>query len=239
MRHSRFYQAGHFSPGDTVELDARVSHYLCHVLRCEVGTVCVLFNGEGLACTATVTQITKKSVRVIIEKESSTTVESPLTTHLYQAFARGEKMDFVIQKAVELGVSSITPLVTERSVTRMDATNTQKKMTHWQGVIISACEQCGRNQLPVLHLPVTLTDVRLSVPGYVLSPEGTVTISSVRATSLALLVGPEGGFSDEEIVWCETQKMTSLRLGPRVLRTETAALSALSIFQANLGDLSL
>ena len=223
-------------------LDEKASHHLARVLRAAIGEEITLFNGEGGEYRAVIRAISKKQVDVELLQFSSRTVESPVHLILAQGIARGEKMDFVIQKAVELGVSEIYPIITERCNVRLDKEREQKRLEHWRAVVISACEQCGRNQLPILHapmlLPAWLQALRAELK-FILLPqvERKLKAHSTTAKQISLLIGPEGGLSEQEITAAQAADFIALNLGPRVLRTETAALTALAVLQFQFGDI--
>jgi 16S rRNA (uracil1498-N3)-methyltransferase len=236
---SRIYQSGALAAGK-VQLDEKASHHLSRVLRAATGDAIILFNGDGNEYHAVIQNISKKSVDAEITKIITCSAESPVSISLAQGIARGEKMDFVIQKAVELGVTEIIPVMTERCNVRLDDEREQKRMLHWQAVIISACEQCGRNVLPKIHAPVKLDEWLSSVNAdkkFVLSPHVSAKLRDDHdAASIAVLIGPEGGLSEREIEAACTHGFTALNLGPRILRTETAALAALAVIQFQFGD---
>lgn len=235
----RIYQSSSLQAGDYA-LDEAGSHHVARVLRSTVGDHIILFNGDGCDYPAIITQITKKSVQVTIENALPRETESPVKISLAQGIARGEKMDFIIQKAVELGVSDIHPLMTERCNVRLDKEREQKRLQHWQAVVISACEQSGRNRLPTLHTPKLLHEwlqLEKADQKFILLPDSMQKLMPNQALgTVAILIGPEGGLSDNEIEKAIQHGFTTLNLGPRVLRTETAALAALAILQFVFGD---
>lgn len=241
---TRVYQPIKLEPGQAVSLDDKASHYLARVLRCVVGDEIILFNGLGGEYTATITQINKKNVSVTIGLFNPRSSESPISIHLAQGIAKGEKMDFIVQKAVELGVNLITPLITERCNVRLDADREEKRWQHWQGVAISACEQSGRNTLPNIAAPIDFKDWLAGAKAeltLVLSPHVKTKLekaSTSQPTSILLLIGPEGGLSQNEINWAIQQGFKPLNLGPRILRTETATIAALTTLQYEFGDMS-
>jgi len=239
MPSARIYQAGPLALG-MCQLEEDASHHLARVLRASVNDEIILFNGEGCEYHACIRAINKKSVDVEILKVIERDVESPVKMILAQGIARGEKMDLIIQKAVELGVSEIYPIISERCNVRLDPQREQKRLQHWQAVVISACEQSGRNRLPVLHAPERIDVWLESVVAdhkFVLSPHVESKLQNLRAPrSIAILVGPEGGLTEQEIKSALRQNFSALQLGPRVLRTETAALAALSVLQYQCGD---
>lgn len=238
MRISRFFVSEPLQLG-AYEVPSYLAHYMGRVLRLAVGASVQLFDGSGVEFLGDVTEITKKRLVVTLSKQLTGLGESPLYTHLGQGLARGEKMDFVIQKATELGVNEITPLFTERCEVRLDEERADKRLQHWQQVAISACEQCGRSKLPIIHLPRHLndwlgdvmTDLKLMLH-LIAEPMDNYPTPS----SLALLIGPEGGFSLDEIKLAEQFNFSGVHLGNRVLRTETAPIVALTIAQKMWGD---
>lgn len=239
---TRIFQPFTINQNSLITLDDNAFNHLIRVLRMKVGEQIILFNGTNQITPAVIQQIDKKSV---IVKTSTTMVdnrESPLNIHLGQVISRGEKMEFTIQKSVELGVTSITPLLSERCGVKLDETRLDKKVQQWQKIVISACEQCGRNVIPIIN-PVTklenwcasLTDsLKLN-----LHPKAKHGINQLSTThhNISLLVGPEGGLSEDEINMTSNYDFTDILLGPRVLRTETAALTALTALQIRFGDL--
>lgn len=212
------------------------------VLRMQAGEALELFNGDGNNYAAVIIEVGKKQLVVDIQNSSENPIESPLKLHLGQGISRGDRMDFAIQKAVELGVSEITPLFTERCGVKLDADRLEKKREQWQKIVISACEQSGRSVVPPVHMPVTLekwlgqADNCLKLT---LDPWTSATIKQLSPTDrLRLVIGPEGGFSDREVAATTLAGFQPVRLGPRVLRTETAALTAIAALQLQLGDLA-
>lgn len=243
MRVPRVFCDVPLAVGEPVSLNEAQSHYLSKVLRLEAGRPLKLFNGDGREYQATVVQVGKRSVEVQIGDAEHIVKESPLHTHLAVGISRGERMDLVLQKATELGVSRITPLFTERTEVRLQGERLQKKMEHWRQITISACEQCQRNVLPELAEAQDL-EVFLREPNrdlkLVLHHRSETTLKQYAPqTGVTLLIGPEGGLSDSEIqLAIEHFQYAPLTLGPRVLRTETAPLAALTAVQLLWGDLS-
>lgn len=241
MRISRLFLPQALSPGATVALDADSAHYLRTVLRLRQGAELVVFNGEGGEYSAVVAAIHKETVSLALGEFIPREAESPLHTHLGLGISRGERMDYALQKAVELGVSSITPLLTERCVVRLDGERKEQRLRHWRRLVLSACEQCGRNRPPAVHPPLALHDWLPGQTGLRLffDPQGTATLRNLPppAGPVCLLSGPEGGFAEHERQAALAAGFTALRLGPRILRTETAALAALAAIQAAWGDL--
>lgn len=241
---SRIYQAVSLSLHSTIHLDQKASHHLTSVLRATIDDKLTLFNGQGGEYEAVITHIDKKGVDVEIKNFSSREAESPIQIHLAQGIARGEKMDFIVQKSVELGVTKIFPLITERCNVRLDSEREEKRLQRWQSIIISACEQSGRNRVPEIAVPMTLKAWLSNVKAdkcFVLSPHVQnkllLDVSSSNA-SIALLIGPEGGLSDFEVETALQHGFLPLNLGPRVLRTETATISAITALQYRYGDIA-
>jgi 16S rRNA (uracil1498-N3)-methyltransferase len=241
MRIPRIYTEQELQGNTRLQLESGPSQHIARVLRMRTGDTLVLFNGKGDECPADITALDKKSVVVTTGASQARNLESGLQIHLGIAVSRGDRMDWVVQKATELGVYALTPLFTERTEVKLAGERALKKNHHWQQVAISACEQCGRNRLPVIHPVQNLHDwlatsnaQRKFVLHHRAGPVGAATESP---TSVALLVGPEGGLSDAEIAAAERADYQSLSLGPRILRTETAPLAAIAILQAHWGDM--
>ncbi len=238
MQVPRIYLPAPLTNGNRLELGKQAAHHLLNVLRLKPGATLILFDGRGNACQATLEPSAQVTVGQPIQEET----ESPLRIRLIQAISRGERMDHVIQKAVELGVDTIIPVSSQRSMVKLRGERAANRLRHWQGIIVSACEQCGRSRLPVLNSISTL-DAALSEPEQgsrlVLDPAGGNTLSNLSApdSSVTLLIGPEGGLSADEIHQAERSGFTGVRLGPRTLRTETAAITVLSALQVLWGDL--
>ena len=242
MRSVRIYQPGSYGVGEIVELSPSASQHVGVVLRMQPNDSLVLFCGDNREFSATIDRVDKKKVVVRITDVQEKNCESPRLIHLAQAISKGDRMEWVIQKAVELGVASITPLFTTRCVVKLDANRLEKKHQQWQAIAIAACEQSGRNQVPELYPAITLDNFlnRCSAPiRFVLNPHGAISWRDYHSSTgdIALLIGPEGGLSDDEITQAQSQGFQSMVLGPRVLRTETAAIAALSVLQAVCGDL--
>lgn len=238
MRLSRFFIDAPLTLGQQALPEAQ-AHYIGRVLRHAVGDAVQLFDGSGQEFRGELIEVGKKAVRVELRERFDGQAESPLRIHLGQGLSRGERMDWAIQKAVELGVAEITPIVSERCEVRLKDERADKRLAHWRQVAISACEQCGRSTLPVIHAPLPLgewmslleADLKL-----VLHPVAEPLTSHVRPRTLAFLIGPEGGLSDAEVDQATAQDFHAARLGPRVLRTETAPVVALSVAQQLWGD---
>lgn len=241
MRNTRIYQPGPYTKGQTIELSATAGQHVGVVLRMQPGEHLTLFYGDNREFPATILNVHKKKITVTINDEQYINRESPRAIHLAQAVSKGDRMEFVIQKAVELGVASITPLLTAHCVVRLDQERLAKKHAQWQAIAIAACEQSGRNQLPDIH-PACSLDNYLehcqATTKLVLYPSATKSWRDYVSTQgdVALLIGPEGGLSNQEINQAMGAQFQPLCLGPRVLRTETAAIAALSVLQATIGD---
>ncbi len=237
----RFYLPVPLTVNTNVPLDERCFNHAIRVLRLRVKQPITLFNGEGGHYLAHLATIEKRGATAYIESYVAHDAESPLKITLIQSVAKGERMDFILQKACELGASTIQPVLSARTVVSLHDARWQKKWTHWQGVLISACEQSGRNQLPQLCPPQALADV-LSQPfsglRLSLSPTAMQSIAQQpRAASIQLLIGPEGGLNEAEIHAASAAGFIAIRMGPRILRTETAGLAAVAILQSHWGDL--
>jgi 16S rRNA (uracil1498-N3)-methyltransferase len=215
------------------------------VLRLKTGDVLTLFNGRGGESEARIEGAKGASVTVAVGEHRTVERESPLHVTLAQGIARGERMDLVVQKATELGVRTLVPLLTGRSVVRLDAQQAARKVSHWLAVAVGACEQCGRNRLPGVTAPRRLSEfVRdRAAPSdgarLLLSPHAKLTLRELPRplTAVTVLIGPEGGLTDEEVQAALGAGYTAVRLGPRMLRTETAAIVALTVLQQQFGDL--
>ena len=238
MRLSRFFIDAPLSLGQH-ELPETQAHYIGRVLRLAAGDAVQLFDGSGQEYLGELVEVGKKTVRVELRDALAGMAESPLRVHLGQGLSRGERMDWAIQKATELGVAEISPIVSERCEVRLKDERADKRLAHWRQVAISACEQCGRSVLPVIHAPVALADWQRQVDAdlrLVLHPVAEPLASHARPGSLAFLIGPEGGLSDAEVDAAKAAGFHAARLGPRVLRTETAPVVALSVAQQLWGD---
>ncbi|MDH4610036.1 16S rRNA (uracil(1498)-N(3))-methyltransferase [Pseudomonas sp. BN102] len=238
MRLSRFFIDAPLSLGQH-ELPETQAHYIGRVLRLAAGDAVQLFDGSGQEYLGELVEVGKKTVRVELRDALAGMAESPLRVHLGQGLSRGERMDWAIQKATELGVAEISPIVSERCEVRLKDERADKRLAHWRQVAISACEQCGRSVLPVIHAPVALADWQRQVEAdlrLVLHPVAEPLASHARPGSLAFLIGPEGGLSDAEVDAAKAAGFHAARLGPRVLRTETAPVVALTVAQQLWGD---
>ena len=241
MRIPRIFTPQAITISSQLELPEAQSHYLGKVLRMQAGRELVLFNGTGGEYSATIEEVLKKSVSVRVGNFTAGNRQSPLDLELAIGISRGERMDWVLQKATELGVTKITPLVTERTEVRLGGERADKKMGHWQQILVSACEQCQRNLLPQLSEPLDYQDWVGQCEAelkFVLHHRDSRRLpTGENPQSLALLIGPEGGLDDGEISQALERGFTPLTLGPRVLRTETAPVAAISLVQYLWGDL--
>ena len=238
MRLSRFFIDAPLSLGQH-ELPEAQAHYIGRVLRHAAGDAVQLFDGSGQEYLGELIEVGKKAVRVELREQLAGQAESPLRIHLGQGLSRGERMDWAIQKATELGVGEITPIVSERCEVRLKDERADKRLAHWRQVAISACEQCGRSVLPLIHPPITLAEWQAHVQAelkLVLHPVAAPLESHARPQSLAFLIGPEGGLSEAEVEQARAAGFHAARLGPRVLRTETAPVVALAVAQQLWGD---
>jgi len=243
MRTIRIYIDLPLAAGAEVALPERAAEHVARVLRLGVGDAVTLFNGNGSNYLATILVAGKRRVTLMASAEQDAANESPLAMTLAQAVVRGEKMDWIVQKATELGVVRIVPLLTERAQVHMDSTRAQKRWEHWRAVAVSASEQSGRARVPEIIEPVVLQEwlTRLPAnPGLLLTlwPQAQVKMRDLRFTSPCgtLVVGPEGGLGERDLRVLREGGFTSLSLGPRILRTETAGLAALAALQAVHGD---
>jgi len=244
MRIPRFYCPQALKAGATITLPDALFRHAVQVLRLNAGEALTLFNGEGGEYPAQIETISKRAATATLGAFDAKDTESPVHLTLVQAIIKPDKMDFALQKAVELGVAAIQPLLTQRSVVRVGKELVDKKLQHWEAVVVGACEQSGRTRIPPVHSPLTL-EAWLATPAnettrLVLAPGAYPRIKALPAdlpAPIALLIGPEGGFSEDEIAACVTAGMTPVSLGPRILRAETASLAALALLQQRYGDL--
>lgn len=244
MRLTRVHVAGPLVCGQRVRLQGNAASHITRVLRLRAGAALIVFDGGGGEYEAYIERAHGGEVLVALGARADTERESPLPLTLAQGVSRGERMDLVVQKATELGVSHLVPVLTERSVVRLTAQQSDRKVNHWRAIAIAACEQCGRNRLPSVAPPVALKEFLKGGAGaagtrLLLAPEGTATFGDVAPPggAVTVLIGPEGGLTDEEEQAAVAAGFTALRLGPRVLRTETAAIAALTLLQRQFGDL--
>jgi 16S rRNA (uracil1498-N3)-methyltransferase len=238
---SRFFSAEPLPAGDRFELPEALAHHAVRVLRLSAGDRIVLFDGRGGEVEAVLEGQGKRWSAVLGERRAMER-ESPLQIVLVQALASADKMDWVVQKAVELGVSAVVPVRATRSVLKLVGERADKRVAHWREVAVSACEQSGRNRVPevadIIDLRDYLAQTRNGPLRLILDPVGGRRLPELRKPdgTCHLLIGPEGGWSDEELAACRTAGCCGVTLGPRVLRTETAGLAALAAMQALWGD---
>jgi len=243
MRLTRVFVDAPLESGGTVDLPDDAGAHLAKVLRARSGDEIMLFNGDGRDFTGIIGSVRGKHVTAEIGAAHPVETESRLSITLVQCMPRGEKMDWVVQKTTELGVARIVPVISQRSVVRLDHGQAQSKQSHWQAVAVSACEQCGRARLPMIESPVQLLNYLGGLapsahPRWVLEPQIAATAPQrLPLTEAEIAIGPEGGFAPEELEGFKLAGFLPLGLGPRVLRTETAAIAALVWLQSLFGDM--
>ena len=242
-RLTRIHIDAALAKGARIALPDTAAAHLLRVLRMSVGDACVLFNGDGYDYSATIVSVARKIAEVEVTAAHSIDNESSLRITLAQALARGEKMDWIIQKATELGVAAIQPIVSERTEVKLDGERADKRHAHWRAVAIAACEQCGRARLPLIAEPLELSHYLASAESgalqLMLDPQAELTprtLALADARAIELVIGPEGGLSGRDRAQLEAAGFQGLRLGPRVLRTETAGLAMIAALQVLAGD---
>jgi 16S rRNA (uracil1498-N3)-methyltransferase len=248
MRLTRVFVDGELRSGSVVELARDTASHLAKVLRARSGDEIVLFNGDGREYMGAIESVRGTRISAAIGAARTVDRESSFAITLIQCVPRGDRMDFIVQKATELGVTRILPVLSQRSVVRLDEDQAASKQAHWQAVAVSACEQCGRNRLPSVEAPRPLLNYLGSLGAGTTSAEILRLIlepdcpqqprSGERTAGAELVIGPEGGFAPEELEAFELLSFARVGLGPRVLRTETAAIAALVVLQARYGDMS-
>ena len=242
MSAPRFYCPLTLSVGMVLDLPSRAAHHATRVLRLRIGAGITVFNGVGGEYSAQIVSVARDHVAVGVQARVEVERESPLDVTLVQAVSSGDRMDLTIRKAVELGVTRIVPVISVRSVVQLSGDRAAKRVQHWEDVVIAACEQCGRNRLPPVAAALPLTTwIRSAqcVPArWMLAPDAADSVRSLARPdgAVQLLVGPEGGFTVEEKLAAADAGFVGVRLGPRTLRTETAAPAALAVFAALWGD---
>lgn len=242
MRTIRCFIYAPLAAGLEMLLPETVSNHLVRVLRLQTGDTFHLFNGDGSDYLAEIIGIEKKGAKARILSDIELHNESPLRIHLYQSIARGDKMDLILQKATELGVAAFTPVVSDRTEVKLDGERSDKKLSHWQGVIRSACEQSGRAFIPPVNMPMALNQLGMNLKtaqAYYLEPTAKLCIKDLTVRheqDLQLAIGPEGGFSERDSRLLETAGFQGLKIGPRILRTETAGLAVIAALQSQYGD---
>ncbi len=241
VRIHRLHTDRPLAPGEPTGLDGRAAHYLGRVLRVAPGQNVVLFNGDGHDYACTVERVRKDAAELTVRSRLPAKPESPLKITLVQAVSRGERMDQTLQKCTELGAAAFQPAWSERVEVRLKGEKLARRLQHWQGVVIAACEQSGRATVPEVRPPVPLLEwagQAVVAPRWFLSPGADCTLAAAETVeAVELAVGPEGGFSETEEQLLEAARVHPVRLGPRVLRTETAGPAAVAILQSLHGDL--
>jgi len=244
MRLSRVYLDSPLALNAVISLPKEIAHYLSNVLRLSVGDQLLVFNSQQGEFRARIISVAKRKVDIeLLEKNRGVhdlARRASLSIHLILGLSRGDRMDFAVQKSTELGVNEITPTYTEYGEVRLKPERVTKKLQHWQKIAISACEQSGRVDVPVINKPISLVELSLGecVNKWMLEPSGSDALpQSIAENNIALLVGPEGGFSGNEIAWAQCNDFQILALGSRILRTETAPVAAIAILQHKYGDM--
>ena len=242
MRTTRVFVDMPLKPEAIVSLPEDAAIHLVRVLRLQEGDACVLFNGDGGDYSASLLVANKRGVQAQVLARRAVDNESPLRIALVQGIARGEKMDWILQKATELGVASVLPVQSDRSEVKLEPERAVKRLAHWRSVVVSACEQSGRARVPEIAVVQPLSGIAASLESphrFLLDPEAGDTVATMPAIEGAcvLAVGPEGGWSERDRATLSAAGFTGLRLGPRVLRTETAGIAAIAALQARFGDL--
>ncbi len=243
MANLRFYTHNPLAPGTSVQLSDSAAAHATKALRLSVGDSAIVFNGDGFDYVCELTSIRKNIVFATITAAHKVTNESPLRITLLQAISSGDRMDYTIQKAVELGVTSIQPIASQRSVVKLSAERAEKRTEHWQNVAISACEQSGRAVVPQVASPINLqqwlaANLQANVTRILLNPIGALRLAEITPPTdeIQLLIGAEGGLAQHEIDLASSHGFQSVVLGPRILRTETAALTTIAAMQILWGD---
>jgi 16S rRNA (uracil1498-N3)-methyltransferase len=257
VRLTRVYVEAELTAGSSIDLPPDTASHLAKVLRARAGDELILFNGDGREYSGAIEAVRGSRVAASVGDSRQVNRESPLSTTLVQCVPRGDRMDFIVQKATELGVARIVPVLSQRSVVRLDKAQAESKAVHWRAVAVSACEQCGRNRLPVIEAARPLLNYLGELaPGaglrLVLEPESapltlaplapaagndTVGASGLEVVDAEIAIGPEGGFAPDELEAFRVAEFSPVGLGPRVLRTETAAIAALVWLQVRFGDM--
>ncbi len=240
MRIPRIFVDDFLQQGEAVVFMGSAANHVSRVLRMKIGDNVCVFNGSGGSWLAEIINVARQKVTINLLAYDKDSRESPLNIHLGQCLSRGERMDYAIQKATEMGVTSITPIFSEYCGVRINKERQEKRLHHWRQLAISSCEQCGRNILPVIHSPIDVTawcshnNADLKV---VLHHRAKKTLSSLdKPKSVMLLIGPEGGLSSTEIAQVEAKGFSPVVLGPRILRTETAPVASIALLQYLWGD---
>lgn len=243
MRVTRIHLDAPLSVGRAITLPEGPAAHLSRVLRLQPGDACVLFNGDGSDYAARITGVGKRSIEAEVLRAHAVDNESPLRMTLIQGIARGEKMDWILQKATELGIAAIVPVASERSEVKLDAERAAKRLAHWRSVVVAACEQSGRARVPDVAVAQPLQAALSGLSAatrLLLDPEATQSIAGLQQAlddGCVLAVGPEGGWSPRDREILREAGFSGVRLGPRILRTETAGIAAIAALQSRFGDL--
>ncbi len=241
MRLTRVYVDTPLTPDTIVDLPKDTASHLAKVLRARSGDELVLFSGDGREYAGAIESVRGSRVTASVGNAADVDRESPFAITLVQCVPRGDRMDFIVQKATELGVARIVPVLSQRSVVRLDVSHAESKAAHWRAVIVNACEQCGRNRLPAIDAPIPLLNYLGSSPStsarLVLEPGLESAATPDLDASAEIAIGPEGGFADDELDAFRIAGFVRVKLGPRILRTETAAIAALTWLQTRFGDM--
>jgi 16S rRNA (uracil1498-N3)-methyltransferase len=244
LRLTRVYLEDDLTPGSVLELPPQTTSHLVQVLRARSGDELILFNGDGREFSAAIQAMRGSRVSVAVGEARTVDRESPFAITLVQCIPRGDRMDFIVQKATELGVARIVPVLSQRSVVRLDKAQAQSKAAHWRAVAVSACEQCGRNRIPGVEPPQPLLNYLGSAAGsgpkLVFEPDSAASAlpaAPAPGGAVEIAIGPEGGFAADELEAFRVAGYTQVGLGPRVLRAETAAIAAVVWLQARCGDM--
>lgn len=243
MRLTRVHVEADLLPGAEIALPEGAATHLMRVLRLQVGDACVLFNGDGCDYASRIVAVGKRDVEVEVLSVLALSNESPLRITLLQSVARGEKMDWIVQKATELGVAALVPVASERSEVKLDSERASKRVAHWRSVVVAACEQSGRASVPAVAMPTSLPEALAALSAgsrrLLLDPEATHGLGDQKegdCRELVFAIGPEGGWSPRDIASLHAAGFNGMRLGPRVLRTETAGIAAIAALLARYGD---
>ena len=243
---NRFYHSKPININETIVMDEFAAHHALKVMRLKINDQLILFNGDGSDFTGQVIRISKRQVEVSIKSKKNIKNESNLKVILLQALTSSEKMDLIIQKTTELGISEIQPIICERSIVKIKNEKIEKKLSHWRQVSIAACEQCGRAKIPTIHKPENIIKYLDKImksdkdTKIILSPEATKSLDNVipnMKQDIKVLIGPEGDFTKQELDLSIQNGFSPIKIGPRILRTETAPISILSILQYKYGDI--
>jgi len=239
----RFYHSNPLDLNQIIILDEFSSHHALRVMRVKVDDFLILFNGDGFEYRGRVSDINKKTINIEILSKEKKNNESPININLFQSISSNEKMDMVIQKATELGVSSIQPIFTSRSTIKLSLDRTKKRLIHWRQVSISACEQSGRSKIPTIKSPIGFDQFAEGITtnslNLLLHPdnlEESCNLPNKYSGDINIFIGPEGGFSEDEVLLLKKQNCINIQLGSRILRTETAPLAIIAILQYKYGD---